>query len=217
MAMSTLFMIPGRTSMNGRQPLYVDLASLPPEKLLTNHSQEQIAPQEQTVPLEEPLPNETAHSEALRQAVESSLQKGAESAEALHENSIGIGMTSGYFGSFAEGETLRDDIRVYYFELMRRINEAWWLQSKGNPPVARNASLTLLISREGKIVACELLQGSGNPSQDQLLLSAVKKAGPLPPLPRTYTGNLFTAPIRFVPPLNLMLPDFLKKPGRPHG
>lgn len=217
-AMSTLFIIPGRNSTNGQRPLFVDLAAFQPEsRPLTSSSPAEIPLQDPADSPDEPLPLEPSRTDALQQAVESSLEKGAKSPEVLHENAIGIGMTSGYFGSFAEGETLRDDIRVYYFSLMRRINEAWWLQSGGNPSVARHASLNLVVSRDGKIVACELMQSSGNHAQDQLLLAAVKKAEPLPPLPQTYTGTLFNAPIRFVPPLNLMLPDFLKKPLRPHG
>lgn len=217
-AMSALFMIPGRSSVGEHPPMFVDLAAFTPEsRPVTSSPVAEIPVQEPAEPPVESSPREPSRTEALQQSVATSLENGAKSPETLHENAIGIGMTSGYFGSFAEGESLRDDIRVYYFSLMRRINEAWWLQSGGNPSVARHASLNLVVSREGKIVVCELMQSSGNYSQDQLLLAAVKKAQPLPPLPLSYTGTLFTAPIRFNPPLNLMLPDFLKKPVRPHG
>jgi TonB family protein len=117
-------------------------------------------------------------------------------------------MFSGRFESFAEGVTLKDEIREYYFTLMRRINEVWWTSGLSGTNVTSTAAVNLMISREGKLLVCELLQSSGNPDQDRALVSAVKAAEPLPPLPRSYLQPTFSAPIRFMPPLRLMLPGF---------
>ena len=125
-------------------------------------------------------------------------------------------MISGHFASFAEGESLKDDIRVYYFSLMRRINEVWWLSGASKGSFTFAASVNLQISRDGKVISCELLESSGNREQDQALLDSVKRAEPLPPLPASYPSKTFNAPIRFVPPLRLMLPGLTKKMGSPH-
>ena len=39
---------------------------------------------------------------------------------------LGLGMTHGYFSGLADGRTLRDDIRGYYFEMVEKINREWW-------------------------------------------------------------------------------------------
>jgi protein TonB len=152
----------------------------------------------------------------MEKAIDSSLQKAAVTPEAVHESAIGLGMISGHFASFAEGESLKDDIRVYYFELMRRINEFWWMSGAAKGTFTSPVSINLSISRDGKVVACELLESSGNREEDQALLDAVKKAQPLPPLPKSFYQQTFNAPIRFVPPLRLMFPGFGKKLPAPH-
>lgn len=73
------------------------------------------------------------------------------------------------------------------------------------------ASVHLMISRDGKVVGCELLESSGNREQDQALLDSVKNAEPLPPLPPSFRQPTFNVPIRFVPPLRLMFSGVTKK------
>lgn len=214
--LSVFVLIPARTMVQGRQPLMVDLNSLPPSvapgaEPLADESEAQ--PEPASSPAEsQPPPTE---AEALRQSVAETLHQAAATPEVVHRSSIGLGITSGYFGSFAEGATLKDDIREYYFSLMRRLNETWWTHSASGAAV-RSASFVLVVSRDGKVVACELLESSGNPEYDQLLRETVKLAEPLPPLPPSFPDRNFNAPIRFVPPLNLMLPALLRKPSAAH-
>ena len=216
-AVSALLSLPGRFSGPVSAPVFVDLsnvASLPDtaENPLPDPPQA-----EDTTPSEQPLPQGTfPEAERLDKAIESSLRKAVQAPEAVHESSIGLGMISGHFASFAEGESLKDDIRVYYFSLMRRINEVWWLSGAARGSFTSAASVNLHISREGKVLTCQLLESSGNREQDQALLDAVKRAEPLPPLPRSFIGRVFTAPIRFVPPLRLMLPGYPSKTVSPH-
>lgn len=218
--LSLFVLIPGRTPVQGRQPLYVDLKAFSPpaSPAPASQSSEPAEP----VPLDDadPVPVESRPeppdaTDRLQQTMTDSLQQAAKNPEAVHQSAIGLGITAGYFGSFAEGETLKSEIREYYFTLMRRINEVWWTHS-ASLPVARGASFVLLVNREGKVVACQLMESSGNQQYDQLLRETVKLAEPLPPLPASFTGAIFNAPIRFVPPLNLMLPGFLRKPAAPH-
>ncbi len=124
--------------------------------------------------------------------------------EAVQEGSIGLSMTNGYFTSIGEGDTLRDDIREYYFEMLRRINEKWWTNRDEGGKGRKSAVFYLVIDRNGKIVDKMMVESSGNPACDKAMLQALEAASPLPPLPATYLGDYFQAPLRFNMPLNLL-------------
>ena len=78
-AMSSLLLLPGRLTGQARQPLYVDLATLPAEKPAETAAlpAETSAPVEPAAP-QEPLPEPLSAAQNLQQQVESTLQKGAE-------------------------------------------------------------------------------------------------------------------------------------------
>jgi len=211
---STILLLPGHYSVPLSAPLFVDLKSMavPVEAPL----QEVPSPEVPSVPETESVPLVNPETVKMERAIESTLQKAAVSPEVVHENSIGLGMISGHFSSFAQGESLKDEIRVYYFELMRRINEVWWTAGASKGSFVASASVNLVISRDGKVVGCELMESSGSREQDQALLESIKKAEPLPPLPTSFRQLTFNAPIRFVPPLQLMFPGSGKKNAAPH-
>ncbi len=140
----------------------------------------------------------------LRENTRKTLNNAASQPEAVQEASLGLGMTSGYFTSIGDGDTLRDDIREYYFEMLRRVNEKWWLNSDGHGKGRRSAVFYLVIARDGKIIDRMLVESSGNPACDKAMLQALEAASPLPPLPETYRGDFFQAPLRFNLPLNLL-------------
>ena len=220
---SLIFVLPGRYSQNRSTALFLDLQNMP--LLPTEGKAPEAAPQQSTekpseLPVSEPQTMPTPETARMEKAVASSLARAAQTPEAVHENSIGLGMLSGHFASFAQGESLKDEIRVYYFSLMRRINEAWWTTGASKGSFVNPASVHLSISREGKLLAVELIESSGSREQDKMLIEAIKLAEPLPPLPANYRWPTFDAPIRFVPPLRLMLPGFgnsRKSPGFGHG
>ncbi|PKN16235.1 MAG: hypothetical protein CVU66_01680 [Deltaproteobacteria bacterium HGW-Deltaproteobacteria-23] len=221
LAASTLLLLPGSYSAPPIETLFVDLQSMtePAEATQQQAAQpaEPLLPQpEPLLPQPEPTPQSTPAVNRMEQAVDSSLRRAAETPEAVHQSSIGLGMISGHFASFAQGESLKDEIRVYYFELMRRINEVWWTTGATKGSFVATAAVNIMISRDGTVVGSVLLESSGNREQDQALLESIKKAEPLPPLPPSFPQRTFNAPIRFVPPLRLMLPDFGKKAPAPH-
>lgn len=216
-AASTVLLLPGRYTVPSTAPLFVDLKSMPSlPAAVESPAEEPPKAEEPPAPEPQPLPETAPETARLNKAIESSLQKAVQTPEAVHENAIGLGMVSGHFASFAQGESLKDDIRVYYFSLMRRINEVWWTGDATKGAFVAPASVLVTISRDGKVVGCDLLESSGNREQDQALLDSVKKAEPLPPLPSSYQQRTFNAPIRFVPPLRLMFPGFTKKAPLPH-
>jgi len=211
---STLLFLPGRYAGPSAAPLFVELRNLaiPVETPLPADQPPENTPEPQPENLPQALP-ETAR---LEQAIDSTLRRAVQTPEAVHESSIGLGMISGHFASFAQGESLKDEIRVYYFELMRRINEVWWTTGAVQGSFAAPAAVNIMISRDGKVVGCELLESSGRREQDQALLESIKKAEPLPPLPQSFHQRTFNAPIRFVPPLRLMFPGGGRKAALPH-
>ena len=216
-AVSTFLTLPGHFSGPASAPVFVDLnnmTSLP--DTVENPVPDPPQADEPAAPDQQPIPETSPEVAQLDKAIESSLRKAVQAPDAVHESSIGLGMISGHFASFAEGESLKDDIRVYYFSLMRRINEAWWLSGAAKGNFISAASANISISREGKLLGCELLESSGSREQDLALLDSIKRAGPLPPLPPSFYGKVFNAPIRFVPPLRLMFPGFTKKPVSSH-
>lgn len=220
LAASVIFVLPGRLSRTSSAPLFLDLQNLaesPPPAV--SRSEEAVPDSKLPVPVADNASAPTAESAKLEQAVAASLRNAQQATAAVHESSIGLGMLSGHFASFAEGATLKDDIRVYYFELMRRINEAFWTSGAAQGSMRNAASIRLIISRQGTVLDCELLESSGSREQDKVVLAAVKLAAPLPPLPQSYIWPTFDAPIRFVPPLRLMLPGLngKKQPGLQHG
>lgn len=214
LAASAVLLLPGGYSVPSSVPLFVDLKSMavpvqaPP--------QEEPQPDLPAVPEPEPLPQAGPETARMEQSIENSLRKAAVTPEAVHESSIGLGMISGHFASFSQGESLKDEIRVYYFELMRRINEVWWTTGAAKGSYTASASVNLVITRDGRVAGCELLESSGSREQDQALLESIKKAEPLPPLPESYRQATFNAPIRFAPPLGLMFTGFGKKTAAPH-
>jgi len=214
LAASTVLLLPNRYSAAPAAPLFVELESVAAPAETPKQQAEQ--PENPPLPPPEALPQPTPESAKLEQAVASSLQKAVETPAAVHESSIGLGIISGHFASFAQGESLKDEIRVYYFELMRRINEVWWTTGATKGSFVATAAVNIMISRDGTLVGCDLLESSGSREQDQALLESIKKAAPLPPLPQSFPQRTFNAPIRFVPPLRLMLPDFGKKRPASH-
>lgn len=219
---SLVLVLPGRFSQSRSSALFVDLQNMqlmPAEGRAPDNAPELPAEKPSEIPVAESQPMPTPETARMENAVASSLARAAQTPEAVHESAIGLGMISGHFASFAQGESLKDEIRVYYFSLMRRINEAWWTSGANKGSFVNSASVHLSISREGKLLSCELIESSGNREQDKMLIEAIKLAEPLPPLPASYRWPTFDAPIRFVPPLRLMLPGFgtKKVPALRHG
>jgi periplasmic protein TonB len=117
---------------------------------------------------------------------------------------MGLGLTKGYFKSIAEGETLRVGIREYYLDMLQVVNEKWWLDQQIDKRRVAPIVINITVARNGEILACNVMKTSGDRRYDKAVVAALIAASPLPPLPPSFTGDVFQAPIRLVPPLNLM-------------
>jgi len=91
-----------------------------------------------------------------------------------------------------------------YDHIFASINEIWWVNKDNHPAGRKSAVFYLVITRNGTIVDRMLVESSGNPAYDKAMMQTLEAASPLPPLPETYRGDYFQAPLRFNAPLNLM-------------
>ena len=187
---------------------YVDLGSVPSPPPMTAAAPK-AAPRPAAAKPEMALPQETPAPEPLPEQVAPAQQEEPAPApqpvvsESLPMNSLGIGLTKGYFRGLGNGDTLRDDVKEYYLAMLERINEKWWM----DPQLEKRLSsiiVNVTVARNGEIVDSVVLASSGDRRYDRAVLAALAAANPLPPLPDHFQGELFEAPIRLVPPLNLM-------------
>ena len=214
LALTPLIYLPGKRT--GGVPfssiISVDLATVPSPP--AQPPQPEPAPPAEAVPVEpvipplpEPVPKTPAtDAERLNEQVREAVAGGKYQPELLAQSSLGLGLSLGYFSSLAEGRSLRDDIKHYYFALLRKVNEQWWLTGAGSIRTPRIPIITVVLSRNGDLVERFIEQSSGDREYDQKILQALDAAAPFPPLPPTYRDPFFTVPIRMVAPLNFLLP-----------
>ncbi|MDD2853334.1 MAG: TonB C-terminal domain-containing protein [Desulfuromonadaceae bacterium] len=164
-------------------------------------TQPPAAPPEITTPPSEPrvepektLPELTAEQQPP--SPDSSVAEGG-----LISTPLGLGMTHGYFSSLADGRTLRDDIRSYYFDLVEKINREWWDKAGLlKEPLRHDGIFDIAVARDGTIVSIQMLQGTGSREADELIADSIRGASPLPSLPPTYESGVFRAPLRIKAP-----------------
>jgi len=121
-------------------------------------------------------------------------------------SSLSLGLTRGFFRSLADGETLRGDVREYYFALVERVNEQWWSAASDTDvePGRREALVTITVRKSGEIFDVRLVRSSGNDEYDRMIMDALQAASHLPPLPASYPGEFFQAPLRLMAPRGLL-------------
>lgn len=209
---SALLLSPRNGSMNVPPVSYLDLKDMKfpeqaaPAPAKEHKSVEAAKSEEIAEKIAEPLtpPSEPlSETDRLQHEVKESLAKAETTPEALQERSLGLGLTNGYFSSLSEGETLRGDIREYYFTMLRQINEKWWLNKENQQSSLRGALINIVVARNGVILQKSLVRSSGNPAFDRAMLRTLDAASPLPPLPENYELDYFSAPLRFTGPLDL--------------
>ncbi len=204
LAISTPFFISGQRGTPIPPVPLVDLSLIrqsaqpvpPPPAMKKPH------PEQSAAPAVEPRPP----------AAEQNSQPAAETATSnpLQQTSFGLGISRGYFKSIADGQSLRPDIRDYYFAVLDKINDSWWkLGSIKQKVVTREPVIDVWIARNGEVVNKSVLKSSGSPAYDRMMLEAVDAAAPFPALPESYAGDYFEAPVRLVTPRGVMLGEGL--------
>jgi len=122
---------------------------------------------------------------------------------------VGIGTGSGTgagtggspWGSpFGGSWVLQSKLDEYYSTIWERIKREWTLP--GDLPKEKTTLETIIIivvERDGRIQKSWFEKRSGNPLYDQSAMRAIKKADPLPPIPKEFSDNTFEIGIRFYP------------------
>ncbi|RNC68605.1 MAG: TonB C-terminal domain-containing protein [Desulfuromonadales bacterium] len=172
----------------------------PPATATHTQAPQTPAPREMIVPAPaEATPPEPPLPEAKDVKTEQSVAR-------TEESSLSLGMARGFFRSLADGQTLRPDVRDYYFALVQRINDQWWTVagSGGVEPGRGEALVTIVMRRDGELLDVRLMKSSGSPDYDRMILNALQAATPLPPLPESYPGDIFQAPLRLMAPRGLL-------------
>lgn len=117
---------------------------------------------------------------------------------------LGLGMVNGYFSSLADGRTLREDIRGYYFDIVERINQRWW-QNAGTlkETAQQDGIIEIMIDRDGKLSDMRQVRSTGSREVDRAIIDAITGAAPFPPLPVSFERGIFQAPLKISKPLHL--------------
>ncbi len=147
-----------------------------------------VAPEPEPAPPEAAPPEPAAAEEARGTATDASPATGAAAATG------GVGVSVG--GSGAAGSGASDEYSFYLSLLDRNIRRAW-----SQPIYTRlgleTATVSLKLSRSGRILNLELLTPSGYDPHDRSVIRAVRDAAPFPPFPHFLGLDTLTVQIVF--------------------
>ena len=105
------------------------------------------------------------------------------------------------WGSSSGGSSaLESRLSDYYDSIWAKIKKEWTLPE--NLPKGRTTletTIVVVIDREGKIQKSWFERKSGNTLFDQRAMRAIKKAEPLPPIPKEFSDNTLEMGFRFHP------------------
>jgi len=109
--------------------------------------------------------------------------------------------TGSPWGSPSGGSSaLQSKLDEYYSTIWERIKKEWTLPgdlTKGKAEL--ETIIIIVIERDGKIQKSWFEKKSGHALYDQSAMRAIKKADPLPPIPKEFSDNTFEIGIRFYP------------------
>ena len=200
-----LLRLPSGEPASSPSVTYIDLQAAAHAASMTPPPGKTAPPKLLPEPLEPPLPEnppQAKPSETLPARLAPAPETRVE--EERSHTTIGLGLTKGYFKGLGDGETLREGIKEYYQQMLQAINEKWWIDEQLDKRYVTPVVVNIVVARDGEIIGKSILRTSGNARYDNAVLAALTAASPLPPLPASFEGDFFQAPIRLVPPLNLM-------------
>jgi TonB family protein len=102
--------------------------------------------------------------------------------------------------AFGGSSALQSKLDEYYSTIWERIKKEWTLPgdlTKGKAEL--ETIIIIVIERDGKIQKSWFEKRSGHALYDQSAMRAIKKADPLPPIPKEFSDNTFEIGIRFYP------------------
>ncbi|HMK77184.1 MAG TPA: TonB family protein [Thermodesulfobacteriota bacterium] len=103
------------------------------------------------------------------------------------------------WGSSSGGSSaLESRLSDYYSAIWAKIKKEWTLP--GDLPKGKTdleAVIVVIVERDGKVQKSSFEKRSGNARYDQSAMRAIKKAEPLPPIPKEFSDETFEIGIRF--------------------
>jgi colicin import membrane protein len=122
---------------------------------------------------------------------------------------VGTGTGSGTGGSptgspwgspFGGSSAPNPKLDEYYSMIWERIKKEWTLPGDlSKEDTNLETVIVVIIERDGKIQKSWFEKRSGNALYDQMAMRAIKKADPLPPIPKEFRDNTFEIGVRFHP------------------
>ena len=91
-------------------------------------------------------------------------------------------------------------LNEYYSMIWVKIKEMWTIPENLLKEITDWETIVVItINRDGKIKEMWIEKRSGNAFYDQMAMRAIKKAEPLPPIPKEFSENTLEVGIRFLP------------------
>jgi colicin import membrane protein len=96
--------------------------------------------------------------------------------------------------------SMASQLNEYYSLIWAKIKESWTIpENLLKEMVDLETVIVIIIEQDGKIRNSWFEKRSGNDLYDQMAMRALKKAEPLPPLPKTFNEKTLEIGIRFLP------------------
>jgi len=96
--------------------------------------------------------------------------------------------------------SMESKLNEYYSMIWAKIKEAWTIpENLLKEMVDLETIIVIIIERDGKIQKSWFEKKSGNALYDQMAMRAIKKAEPLPPIPKEFNEKTLEIGIRFFP------------------
>jgi colicin import membrane protein len=115
--------------------------------------------------------------------------------------SVGSPSGGSPWGSSSGGSSaLESRLNDYYSTIWAKIKKEWTLP--GDLPKGKTdleTIIVVIVERDGKVQKSWFEKRSGNAHYDQMAMRAIKKAEPLPPIPKEFSDETFEIGIRFHP------------------
>ena len=96
--------------------------------------------------------------------------------------------------------SMESKLNEYYSMIWAKIKEAWTIpENLLKEMVDLETVIVIIIERDGKIQKSWFEKKSGNALYDHMAMRAIKKAEPLPPIPKEFNEKTLEIGIRFFP------------------
>jgi len=128
------------------------------------------------------------------------IQKRVERREKTEERAAVVSPPVPMVSSPKTPPSMESKLNEYYSMIWAKIKEAWTIpENLLKEMVDLETVIVIIIERDGKIQKCWFEKKSGNGFYDQMAMRAIKKAEPLPPIPKEYNEKTLEIGIRFFP------------------